>query len=348
MHQSCRHDLPALALALVLLAGACGAQEGDVAPTEPQARQVSTEQDTPAARADIPAVVRIIEPSVVTIYTPDGLGSGVVYRSEGLIVTNAHVVGQAPAVEVRFASGERVDGRTIAADEATDLAVVRVARQGLPTARFAEGLPKVGETVVAVGSPLGLDNTVTAGIVSGLGRTVPGEGPAPLALVDLIQTDAAISPGNSGGVLVDTVGTVTGIAVAYLPPDLGAVSIGFAIPAPTAKRVADQLIADGRATHAYLGVDARELTPDIARQFGLPVTDGVIVVRIAAGGPAAKAGIAVGDVIVSLGGAKVSALDDLLGALRRHEPGDQVAVEIVRGGERRTLDVFLESLPEGS
>jgi S1-C subfamily serine protease len=176
---------------------------------------------------------------------------------------------------------------------------------------------------------------------------VPGEGPAPLALVDLIQTDAAISPGNSGGVLVDTAGTVTGIAVAYLPPELGAVSIGFAIPAPTAKRVADQLIADGRATHAYLGVDARELTPDIARQFRLPVTDGVIVVRIAAGGPAAKAGIAVGDVIVSLGGAKVSVLDDLLGALRRHEPGDQVAVEIVRGGERRTLDVFLESLPEG-
>jgi serine protease DegQ len=154
---------------------------------------------TAVTTADIPSIVRKLEPSIVTVYVGQGLGSGIVYKADGVIVTNQHVVGDAKQVAIGFADGQRVPGQVLATDPVTDLAVVRVSRTGLPAARFETALPAVGELAIALGSPLGFANTATAGIISGLGRAIPAEGAQGQPLVDLIQTDAAISPGNSGG-----------------------------------------------------------------------------------------------------------------------------------------------------
>jgi serine protease DegQ len=179
-----------------------------------------------AAAADIPSIVRKLEPSIVTVYVGQGLGSGIVYKADGVIVTNQHVVGDAKQVAVGFADGQRVAGEVLATDPVTDLAVVRVSRTGLPVARFETTLPAVGELAIALGSPLGFANTATAGIVSGLGRAIPADGAQGQPLVDLIQTDAAISPGNSGGALVNGAAAVIGVNETYIPPASGAVSLG--------------------------------------------------------------------------------------------------------------------------
>jgi S1-C subfamily serine protease len=178
--------------------------------------------------------------------TGQGVGSGVIYRSDGIILTNHHVVADASRIEVALADGSRVPGHVTATDPDTDLAVIHVDRKGLPAAEFDRALPQVGELAVVLGSPLGFEKTVTAGIVSGLHRSIPGSASETRALVDLIQTDAAISPGNSGGAVVDASGQVLGISVAYVSPQQGAVSVGFAIPAATVTRVANELLAHGR------------------------------------------------------------------------------------------------------
>ncbi|MDQ3946445.1 MAG: trypsin-like peptidase domain-containing protein [Actinomycetota bacterium] len=197
-----------------------------------------------AVFARIPGIVRDVEPSVVAVLTNVGEGSGVVWRPEGLVLTNHHVVDGARSVELAFADGKRASAQVVATDPLTDLALLRADRQGLPAAAFADDLPVVGELAVAIGNPLGFENTVTAGIISGLHRSIPGSAPRTQALIDLVQTDAAISPGNSGGALVDGDGKVVGINVAYIPPQARAVSIGFAIPAPTI-RPGDVIVAIG-------------------------------------------------------------------------------------------------------
>jgi S1-C subfamily serine protease len=192
-----RRLLPALAAVLALsVLGGCVGRSAD------RSRNTSaagTGVAGVAAAADIPSIVRKLEPSIVTVYVGQGLGSGIVYKADGVIVTNQHVVGDAKQVAVGFADGQRVAGEVLATDPVTDLAVVRVSRAGLPVARFETTLPAVGELAIALGSPLGFANTATAGIVSGLGRAIPADGAQGQPLVDLIQTDAAISPGNSGG-----------------------------------------------------------------------------------------------------------------------------------------------------
>jgi serine protease DegQ len=187
----------------------------------------------------IPAVVQHVTPSVVTIQTPNSVGSGVVYSADGVIATNAHVLGDAKTVKVIFADGKQVDGTVIATDPPTDLAAVKAARTGLPVAKFDKSLPALGDLAIVIGSPLGLTNSVTAGVISGLGRSISGADIH--SLVDLIQTDAAISPGNSGGAIVDGEEEVIGLAVAYIPPSEGAVSIGFAIPSQEVVDVVTQL-----------------------------------------------------------------------------------------------------------
>ncbi|WP_309112638.1 trypsin-like peptidase domain-containing protein [Saccharothrix sp.] len=283
-------------------------------------------------------VVERVAPSVVTIRTAAGVGSGVVFRSD-VVLTNAHVVGEERRVEVQYADGEASPAIVLAVDTVTDLAVVRTDRKGLPVAEFHEELPRPGDPAWAIGSPLGFENTVTAGIVSGLHREIPGAASRARALVDLIQTDAPISPGNSGGALLDARGRVIGINEAYIPPGAGAVSLGFAIPAATAVDVAGQLLDDGTATHPYLGVSAGRLTAQIRERFDIDVERGALVLGVDEGGPAAAAGVAVGDVIVRMGQDEVGSVEDLLGALRRTEPGEQVGVEVVRDGQRRELTV---------
>jgi serine protease DegQ len=299
-----------------------------------------------AAAGDIPEIVRKVEPSVVTIQHDQGTGSGVVWSRDGVVVTNAHVVGEARDVQVAFFDGQRADGRVRATDPDTDLAVVEVERDDLQPATFQKTLPAVGELAVAMGSPLGFQNTITAGIISGLHREIPGSAEQGIrSLVDLIQTDAAISPGNSGGALVNARGEVVGINVAYIPPEQGAVAIGFAIPGATAVDVVGQLLRDGRATHSYLGIQPDQVTREVATQLGLDQASGVVVLAAIDGGPAAKAGLRPGDVIVAIDDARIETVEDLFSELRQRKPGSRVRLTIMRDGRQQEATVTLADRP---
>ena len=313
--------------------------------------------DEPVAR-----VASVLSPSVVQInvsgikQTPfgaqkqEGMGSGVIYRSDGYIITNNHVVEGSRDVEVAFADGTTERGEVVGKDPTTDIAVVSVDRNDLPAADFASADPIVGQTAVAVGSPSGFESTVTSGIISGTGREVPAEytgGTQAPSLVDLIQTDAAISPGNSGGALADREGRVIGINVAYLPPaETGAENIGFAIPSATAVSVADQLIENGEAVHPYLGVYLSDFTQEAASRFGSPVDSGALIEEVEPGSPADDAGIQRGDIVIAAGSEEVRSSGDLLSALRNYMPGDTVGLKILRNGEKTTLQINLAERPQ--
>jgi serine protease DegQ len=203
----------------------------------------------------------------------------------------------------------------------------------------------VGDPAIAIGNPLGFENTVTAGIISGLGRVIPGAAQDAPALIDLIQTDAAISPGNSGGALVNAEGRVVGINVAYIPPAAGAESLGFAIPAPTVRDVVTELLDTGRVRHAFFGVRPGRLTPEIARRLNVAQDSGVLVIEVTTGSPAASAGIAPGDVLLRAGGRELRTVEDFLAVLRGTDPGDDLEVALARGGDVRTVIVRLGERP---
>jgi serine protease Do len=343
-------------LGTILLAGCSekepGLQADNTAKTSPQA---SIPADEPVAR-----VASRVGPSVVQVNvravreTPlgtqrgEGLGSGVIYRRDGYIVTNNHVIEGATDVNIAFADGTIEDASIVGTDPKTEIAVIKVNRNDLPAATFDAGdAPVVGQLAVAIGSPSGFESTVTSGVVSGVGREFPpeltGSGTAARsALTDLIQTDAAISPGNSGGALADRDGEIIGINVAYLPPaETGAVNLGFAVPSDTAVSVADQLIEKGKVTTPYLGVLTTDLSPEDAGRFDLPVDSGALVDQVVPGSPAREAGVRKGDIITALGDARIVGYGDLLGALRDHEPGDRVTLTIFRNTEEKKLEVTL-------
>lgn len=302
--------------------------------------------EAPPAAADIPQIIDDVQPSVVTIFLESGgLGSGVIYSEDGLIITNEHVVRGAEEVQVAFADGQRVSGTVVATDTVTDLALVQADRTGLPPAEFQTELPEVGELAVVIGSPLGFENTATAGIISGLHREIPGSATNSASLVDLVQTDAAISPGNSGGAVVNSRGQVVGISEAYIPPQAGAVSLGFAIPAGTAVEVAEELLEDGSAEHAFLGLAPRTVTPQIAQQLGVSAERGVVVLAVEGGSPADEAGIRPGDILVSLDGEPLASAEQLLAALRAFNPGETVTAELVREGENSEVEIVLGERP---
>ncbi len=347
--------LASAVLSLGLLAGcSSGSGSGAGGPTRSRSPHASPHvtRATPAGRPvchakPITTVVQQVEPSVVTVRTQNGLGSGIVYR-KNIILTDQHVVAAQEGspqvfrhVQVSLADGSELSGTVVGSDLATDLAVVKVKRD-LPPLTFRTSLPQQGETVLAIGSPLGFSSSVTEGIVSALGRDLPGSGSS-TPLVDLIQTDAPISPGNSGGALVDSCGHVVGVNEAYIPPQSGAVSLGFATPSVVATSIADQLIAHGVARHPYLGVRVANLTPSIAQSLGTSVSSGVVVVGTASGGPAAKAGVRRGDVITRLGKHRVSDYADLLGELRGVKPGSRTTVVVNRSGKTLHITVTVGS-----
>jgi serine protease DegQ len=347
-----RSALAAIAV-LAALATGCSGGDGDdeaAGTTAAETTTVTVQSGGASAGGDvfgrIPQIVDRVENSVVAIDVQGGEGSGVIWDDQGTVVTNFHVVEGSDQAEVVLASGERLGANVVATDARTDLAVLRVQRDGLPAARFARRLPVVGELAIAVGNPAGFESTVTAGIISGLHRAIPSQGTTP-ALVDLIQTDAAISPGNSGGALVDANGEVIGINVAYIPPQQGSVSLGFAIPSPTAVDVVRELIESGEVRHAFLGVTPAVVTADLAQLFGLPVNEGLAVQSLEPNGPAARAGVREGDVIVRFGGQRLDAVEDLFGELRRRDPGEKVNLVVVRGeDDRRTVVVTLGERPD--
>jgi serine protease DegQ len=346
---------------LALVPAACGSDDGvaggdDERTTTTTAPSPSPDRSTPEGPGDIrpiedldliPRLVRELQPSVVAVLTDEGEGSGVVYAVDGTVVTNDHVVAGADEVRVAFADGERVEAEVRATDPRSDLAVLRVDREDLPPATFADELPVVGELAVAMGNPLGFENSVTAGIISGLHRAIPGSAAENPALVDLVQTDAPISPGNSGGALLDARGQVVGINVAYIPPGgTGAVSIGFAIPSPTVVDVVDQLLDTGEVRYPFLGITPQAVTPQIADRLDLETDEGVIIQSVVRDGPADEAGMEPGDVIVALADQPVRTVEEFLVELRELSPGDEVTVEAVRNGDRRSFDVRLSERPD--
>ena len=268
------------------------------------------------ARGITPAVVSVVQQGV-------GSGSGVIIRADGVILTNAHVVGDARTVEVGLADGRRVAGTVLARDPAVDVAVVRVALTGLPTAPLGNSDQlEVGQTAIAIGNPIGLDRTVTTGIISAVNRSPRG-----FELGGLIQTDAAINPGNSGGPLLDSQGRVVGINSAILQ---GTTGLGFAIPINLAQDIANQVLTTGHIVRAYLGIIPADLSPEIAQRFGLPVREGVIVRGVGEDTPAARAGLQPADIITSIDGTAIPTTGELFRVLRGHKPGDTISISLVR------------------
>jgi len=278
------------------------------------------------------AVAAAVSPSVVQIEPSNGLGSGVVYGN-GLILTNAHVVGSASTVTVRAADGRAFEGRVLGADTGTDVAVVRVNADDLPAVAIAEAEPVVGQAAVALGSPFGLDQTVTAGIVSAVDR--PVDNSMGIA-VNMIQTDASINPGNSGGALVDRNGALVGINTAIFSQSGENNGIGFAIPVDTALDVAAKIVAGESTAKAGLGLTGPTDTPSGEA--------GAYVQSVVPGGPAEAAGIRAGDNIVGVDDDDVRSFDQLRGVISAYTPGDEVTVTLERDGERLTVDVTLGTL----
>jgi len=281
----------------------------------------------------VAAVAQVVSPSVVQIETSSGLGSGVVY-DDGLIMTNAHVVGSEKTVTVRTAAGTAVEGTVLGADTGTDIAVVRASELDAPAANLATGTkPAVGQITVAVGSPYGLDQTVTSGIVSAVNRPVPNEKGV---VVNMIQTDASINPGNSGGALANRDGQIIGINTAIFSETGENTGIGFAIPITTAKKAADELVSGQSVAKAGLGLSGPSATPN--------GDAGAYVQSVTGGGAADKAGIKDGDLIVSVDGTPIRSFDGLRGLISSHSPGETVTVTVVRDGQTIDIEVELGTL----
>jgi S1-C subfamily serine protease len=292
--------------------------------------------------AEETAVVRVarqVTPAVVSVTRSGGTGSGVIIRSDGVILTNAHVVGTAATVQIRFADGRRVTGTVLGRDPGLDIAVVRVELTGLPAAALGDSdLLQVGQSAIAIGNPLGLERTVTSGVVSAVERTLPG-----LEAEGLIQTDAAINPGNSGGPLLDSAGRVIGINTAVLQPRVGVVAtgLGFAVPINLAADIANQLLTTGRILRAYIGIRYLGITPEMAQQLRLPVRQGIVIVEIEPQSPAAAAGIRPEDIITAVDGQAVVGDADFRRIVRQLRPGQVVSVTIQRAGRAVNVPVRL-------
>lgn len=275
--------------------------------------------------------------------TVRGGGSGVVFRADGHILTNNHVVGTASAIEVRLHDGRTFPAEIVGTDPATDLAVIKIEASGLPAASFARrDAIRVGEWAVAVGSPFGLDYTVTAGIVSALGRGGVGMN----EIEDYVQTDASINPGNSGGPLLNLRGEVIGINTMIVGRGSG---IGFAVVSELADQVAGQIIDGGEVRRAYVGVSFQELTPALARHVRAPPnTRGALVAGVDPDGPAAGSGLQAGDVITRVNGSPLQATNDLIRRVLASPIGATLRLSVIRDGRARTIQVQTGQRPSAS
>jgi putative serine protease PepD len=330
-------------LVLVVLAGAlalAGCSATTAASSAPTS-EVGVKPSAFALQQQFVEVVKQVGPSVVLIRTNQGLGSGIVFDANGDVVTNHHVVDDAGGFEVTLANGRRYRARLVGSFPADDLAVLHVDARGLRPAAFADSSRlQVGDVALAIGNPLGLQSSVTEGIVSALGRTVNEDNG--VALPNVIQTSAAINPGNSGGALVNLQGQVIGIpTLAATDPELGgsaAPGIGFAIPSNTVRDIATQLIGQGKVTNshrAWLGVGVAATT-----------SGGLLVSKVEAGGPAAKAGIRAGELITAVNGTATSDPATLADVLAGLDPGQTVTVAVAgSGGAERTVRVTLGQFP---
>lgn len=348
---------------LVLILTAC-------APSHPAVLARSAYAQAPGSPADFASSIRQVanqvRPAVVQITNlqqqinpflgvtgatvPAGVGSGVIYDSQGHILTNNHVIAGSQQLQVSLADKRSFTATLVGADPQTDLAVLQIQADNLPVAQLGDSTQlQVGDWVVAIGNALALPGgpTVTQGVVGALGRTVqePGDTPPNTTgpfLVNAIQTDAPINPGNSGGALVNLQGQVIGINTLVAGEAQG---IGFAIAIATAKPIADQLVSSGHAVHPYIGVQYGALTPGLARQLGVNAQNGIVIGAVATGSPAAQAGLRAGDVLSDIDGQPLVDESSLAQILSHHQPGDSVSLTVLRGSQTLTLQVTLAPSP---
>ena len=270
------------------------------------------------------------------------LGSGVIVSADGLILTNHHVVESADDIEVLFADGRRSEATLVGSDPETDIAVLRVPVQGLPAIDFgSEAEARIGDVVLAIGNPFGVGQTVTMGIVSALGRNQLGIN----TFENFIQTDAAINPGNSGGALVDARGRLLGINTAIYSRSGGSLGIGFAIPASTARQVMEQIVSSGAVTRGYIGVEPQDITPELAEAFDLPRSEGAIIAGVMRGGPADKAGVRVGDILVEVQGKAVTNTTAMLNLIAQLPPGSSASFQFLREGTPLSVAIVIGKRP---
>ena len=275
-------------------------------------------------------------------YGAKGCGSGFVFTSDGFILTNSHVIKNAASIEVTFTDGKKLPARVVGDDPYMDLAVIKVEALDLVPAAFGDSSTlKVGQLVIAIGSPYGFQHTITSGVVSAIGRNLRTDSGR---LVDgIIQTDAALNPGNSGGPLITSKGEVIGVNTAIIYPAQG---ICFAIPSNAAKEVAEKLIKNGKVRRGYIGIAGHDITPEshVVKSYGLPTDKGVFVMAVEKGGPADKAGLAKGDAIVGCDGKDIKGVDDLHKYLTEDKIDASVSLEIFRLSEKLTLEAVPEEL----
>ena len=270
------------------------------------------------------------------------LGSGVIVSGDGYILTNNHVVEGADVIEVGLADGRKAAARIVGTDPETDLAVIRIAERKLPVMVLGDpDAARVGDVVLAIGNPFGVGQTVTLGIISALGRNNLHIN----NFENFIQTDAAINFGNSGGALVDTNGHLLGINSAIYSQTGGSVGIGFAIPVSTAKNVLDAIVKHGQVVRGWIGIESQDITPELAESFGLGKSSGAIIAGVVRGGPADRAGMRPGDILVAVGGKQVANTSEMLNLIAQLEPGEKAPLRILRKNREATLDVLVGKRP---
>jgi S1-C subfamily serine protease len=372
--------LTAIALgALVFAAAATSGASVNISFSRPAARAagapvaLTTTSAAVAPAGTVAAVAQSVGPAVVSVRTDQGLGSGVIYDQSGLILTNAHVVQGAQSITIGLVDGRHFAGRVVGADNGFDVAVIKIDGSNLPSATLGNSSSlQVGEAVVAIGNPFGFDHTLTTGVVSALNRPV-SEGPGTYNQ-PMIQTDAAINPGNSGGPLLDINGQVMGITTLVAAPQgFPAQGLGFAVPVDTARRIADQLVQTGKVTRSgqpFLGVSLSDINrpdttpgfpgqPRVPGQPGVPggrgrtprpqvpsgVDHGALVGDVQPSSPAAQAGVQASDVIINFDSFDIYNPDELLQRLVVHNPGDQVALTVIRNGQPVTMTLTVGEAP---
>ncbi|WP_421881864.1 S1C family serine protease [Methylibium sp.] len=315
-----------------------------------------------AAKRAAPAVVSVITSKTPTARDPraadpwfryffgdpdsqaqSGVGSGVIVSPDGYVLTNNHVVERMDDIEVVLSDGRRTKADVIGTDPEADLAVLRIKLDKLPSVSFGDSdVLQVGDVVLAIGNPFGVGQTVTSGIVSALGRNQLGIN----TFENFIQTDAAINPGNSGGALIDAAGNLMGINTAIYSRSGGSLGIGFAIPVSTARQVMEGLIKDGQVTRGWIGVEPRDLTPEIAETFNLKVSQGVLITGVLQNGPASEGGLRPGDVVVKVADTPVGNTSQLLNVVASLKPRTTARLVVQRGDSEVTLKVIVAQRPK--
>ena len=270
------------------------------------------------------------------------LGSGVIVSAQGYILTNNHVIEAADEIEIALADGRKATAKVVGTDPETDLAVIKIDLPNLPaiTLGHAENA-SVGDVVLAIGNPFGVGQTVTMGIISALGRNHLGIN----LFENFIQTDAAINPGNSGGALIDTNGNLLGVNTAIYSRSGGSLGIGFAIPVTTVKTVMEAIITTGQVVRGYIGVEPQDITPELAESFGLATKSGAIIAGVVRGGPADRAGMKPGDILIAVEGKPVTDTTEMLNLIAQLKPGANARITVMRKNQRAALDVLVSKRP---